>query len=276
MGSKFASRVIDNVRDAREMGLRFPLRHFRFHREGTTVRVMLKGVGPIRLRRHTSDALVFSQIFSRHEYDLRSFPQFAGIAERYETILAGGRCPLIIDAGANNGASALWFAHQFPEAKIVAIEPEPSNAHLCKQNSEGFNIEVLPVAIGCQAGAVDLVTENRGKWAVMTTRRLGGATVVCTIPEIVSSYASQCDLFMVKIDIEGFESDLFATNTDWVADAKVIIIEPHDWMLPGQSSSRNFQRVLSMYDFEVLISRENLIYIQSSTRVQPGVPASLR
>ncbi len=45
-------------------------------------------------------------------------------------------------------------------------------------------------------------------------------------------------LFIVKIDIEGFERDLFDRNIDWVDQAAAIIVEPHDRMLHGAGTRR--------------------------------------
>jgi hypothetical protein len=69
-------------------------------------------------------------------------------------------------------------------------------------------------------------------------------------------------VFIVKIDIEGFEADLFSANLDWLDLADVVIIEPHDWMLPGQGSSRTLQVAMAARPFEVLLSGENLIYVR--------------
>jgi FkbM family methyltransferase len=225
------------------------------------VRVPVKGVGKVTLRRDSTDALVFSQVFTGAHYELARFPQYTAVQSRYRRILASGRQPLIIDAGANNGASALWFATRFPKAKVVAVEPEPINASLCQQNTRGFDVEVLQMAIGSKPGSVSLLADDRESWAVSTIRSSGGNVPICTVGEIVAARPG-CALFVMKIDIEGFESDLFASDTDWVADTKVIFVEPHDWMLPDQGSSRNFQKVMSSYDFDIFISGENLAYIR--------------
>ena len=39
-------------------------------------------------------------------------------------------------------------------------------------------------------------------------------------------------LFIVKVDIEGFEQNLFLSNTNWIDNCMLIIIELHDWMIP--------------------------------------------
>lgn len=43
---------------------------------------------------------------------------------------------VIVDAGANIGLTAVYFANQFPAARILALEPESSNyALLCKNTA---------------------------------------------------------------------------------------------------------------------------------------------
>jgi len=68
--------------------------------------------------------------------------------------------------------------------------------------------------------------------------------------------------FIAKIDIEGFESDLFSANTQWLADTFVVFIEPHDWLLPGKCTSRSFQAAMGEEDYEIYLSGEILTYIR--------------
>jgi hypothetical protein len=70
-------------------------------------------------------------------------------------------------------------------------------------------------------------------------------------------------LFLVKIDIEGFEIDVFSGRLDWIADAYVVVIEPHDWMLPGEFSSRNFMKAMVEHEFEIFIIGENLFFVRN-------------
>ena len=268
----------ESVSDARAMGVRFLARHFQ--RRAPTSCVPIKGIGPVILRNQSSDITVFRQIFRQGEYDLRPFAQWSSIQMRYREILQAGRRPLIIDAGANNGASAMWFAHQFDRAKVIAVEPEPASAQLCEQNTRRFGVEVIAAAIGSEPGSVGLINQDQDSYMVATERTSDGDVAVCTMADIIRRNSSECELFLVKIDIEGFESDLFASHTDWVRDAKVIIIEPHDWLYPGRRTSRNFQRVLADHDFDLLISGENLIYVrrdESNTdrKAPPRPPTAL-
>ena len=61
-----------------------------------------------------------------------------------------------------------------------------------------------------------------------------------------------------KIDIEGGEADFFSNNDAWVDRFPLIVIELHDWLLPGTGSSRNFLRAIAGRNFDVVFRGENL------------------
>ena len=85
---------------------------------------------------------------------------------------------------------------------------------------------------------------------------------VVTVPELVARCGEGAELFIVKVDIEGFESDLFAANLEWLDQAAAVMIEPHDWLLPGSGTSTDFQKAMAERGFDLLISGENLLYVR--------------
>jgi FkbM family methyltransferase len=221
----------------------------------------MKGVGPVAVRIDGSDLSTFKQVFQDREYDLSKLGQAADrVQARYAVIRAAGKTPIIIDAGANVGAASRWFAKAFPVAAIVAIEPEPGNAAILRQNVACFpNITVLEAAIASQPGAIALAASSTG-WDVQTERSETGGIRAVTIPEALAQVPGGVP-FIAKIDIEGFESDLFAENLDWIDMMAMLVIEPHDWMLPGRFSSASFQKAMGERRFELFINGENLIYV---------------
>lgn len=216
----------------------------------------------MHIRTGDSDMAAIRQVFIDRQYDF-SWPQHLSdrMQARYEAILAAGEKPIIVDAGANIGAAALWFGRRFPEANIVAIEPDPSNASLLRRNVAGRPHQVvLEAAVGSVPGRVSLVHEGLS-WAIRTERSERGIEIV-TIEDAFRASGGTTP-FIVKIDIEGFESDLFAANTDWIARCHAVIIEPHDWMLPGQRSSGSFQKAMGELPFEIFLQGENLVYARA-------------
>lgn len=262
---KLLSGCLENCKDAAILGPSFPLRHIAaMLNKNYTFR--LSSGESILLRSRTSDASTIRQVFRNKEYCLKSFPQWPDILQSYDRIIASGNIPVIIDAGANIGAAAIWFSRVFPEARVFAIEPEPSNAEQCQRNTSSLlNVVVVEKAIGATAGRVALRSADVEAWAVQTDRASDDSkgVQICTIPEILST-VSRGELFIAKIDIEGFESDLFASCTDWVKMAKVIFIEPHDWMPTARRTSQHFQAVLGALGAEILISGENLVFVRTN------------
>ncbi len=252
-----------NLRSVTQLGPTFPLRHIsrilgrKYH--VSTIKRETK----VYIRIGTSDSLAFLEVFQEKTYDLSSFPQFSRVLQVYQRTVDAGQIPIIIDAGANVGAASIWFSRQFPLARVLAVEPDASNAEICRLNTRTLpNVEVIEAAIGSEEGRVLLTNPANQAWMVQTRRSEDGNIPIVTIPALIRNQERPVKLFLVKIDIEGFESDLFAQNVEWVDDAEVIIIEPHDWLFPGRETSRNFQTLLAERRFELLIRGYNLIYVR--------------
>jgi FkbM family methyltransferase len=220
--------------------------------------------GTLFFRPADSDLLTFWHTLGAGEYNLAHFAHHASLVKAaYDGIRQRGRTPVIVDAGANIGAASIWFSLQFPEARIIAVEPDPANARLCRLNTEGRNVEVVEAAIGASSGSVSLVSAEQS-WGVQTVR--GGDVPIVTVPQLLDRIEG-AELLIAKIDIEGFESDLFAEATDWLETVSAIFVEPHDWMLPGRGTSRSFRQAIGP-EFDMLISGENLIFV----RCEPTLP----
>src|SRR5579863_2728165 len=86
----------------------------RFDRRGQGVAVTLPFLRhPVRLRPGTSDVEVLWDVFARDTYRI-PFRTPRGPS-------------VIVDAGANIGITSIYFSSLYPRARVIAIEPEPSN-----------------------------------------------------------------------------------------------------------------------------------------------------
>lgn len=219
--------------------------------------------GPLYYRPGTADLHTFWQVFKNKEYDVAGYPQCKTIESAYAAAVAAGKTPLIIDAGANIGAASVWFSTLFPLARVIAVEPDPQNARICRMNAENRSFEVVEAAIGAQSGTVSLLAEEAsGTWGVRTIP--GGDIPVVTIGQLIERVPNPA-LLLVKVDIEGFESDLFSSGTEWLNQTTALFVEPHDWMLPGEGSSRSFRAAVGP-EFDMLIAGENLLYIRAEDK----------
>ena len=82
-----------------------------------------------------------------------------------------------------------------------------------------------------------------------------------SVSELISAN-SEATPFLVKIDVEGAEKELFSANVGWIDSFKVIVIETHDWMLPGEAISSNLLKALGGRNRDLVFRGENLFSIR--------------
>jgi FkbM family methyltransferase len=184
------------------------------------------------------DRRVCREIFFERSYALEHLSRAQELMDYYESIPD----PIIVDAGANIGAAAVWFSLTFPKAKILALEPDVSNCELLTRNATAFpSIVPLNAAIAANSGTLYLTDPGVGAWGYRTADQPSErsyAVDAMTLEQVIAK--SSGTPFILKIDIEGAESDLFSRHCEELNKFPLVIIELHDWMLPGQSTSRNF------------------------------------
>ncbi len=206
------------------------------------------------------DSATVNQIFTHTDYDLSFLKRYDELLENYDHIVSQNKVPLIIDCGANIGCAALYFASVFPKSLIISIEPEKSNFSMMQKNCAGLgNVQLLNKAVGSADGFVridDIDSDNDAFRTSRSENGEGGIEVV-TINSILSGFRNTVP-FIVKIDIEGFEDDLFSANTGWVKKFPLLIIETHDWMLPKQANSQNFLKAISRHKRDFVHKGENI------------------
>jgi FkbM family methyltransferase len=207
-----------------------------------------------------SDRAVVEQVLVQKCYDLRTFRQSVLLGGYYAKLIERKATPLIVDAGANIGASTLWLASNFPGSHVVAIEPEKNNCDLLRKNCRGLHYNLLEGAISSHDGFGFLHDPGGGEWSYQVRPHGTGVRVPLYAAETIVAEAKAAGMqpFMCKIDIEGGEAELFSDNFGWVREFAVIVIELHDWLFPGTSNSSNFRRAINDLAVDFLHRGENV------------------
>jgi len=185
---------------------------------------------PFYLRLQTSDIPTFDQVFIHKEYDFDTtkFPN------------------VIIDAGANIGLAAIYFTNKYPDATIIALEPEQSNFELLKKNVSPYT-KIIPVqaALWHKNEEINLVDPGLGKWGFMTESKntsensAGNAchkVKAMTVDRLMQNYNLE-KIDILKIDIEGAEKEVFSESSPWIEKVDSIIVELHERMKGGCNRS---------------------------------------
>ncbi len=215
--------------------------------------------GVFYVRPDDTDMEVLRDIFIKRAYELDFNLATSVVRREYNAMVEAGRKPLILDVGANAGFASRFFAEAYPSAAIIAIEPDPDNYRvLCENVKSTASVTSIKAAIGASDGFVSLDKTSQDSWSVRTVRADNGVPMV-TINDLLASNADK-ELLITKIDIEGFESDLFLDNLEWIEKSKIVIVEPHDWAFPNTSQS--LQRAMIGLGREMVILGDNLAWIR--------------
>ena len=223
------------------------------------------GVKKLLHRGTPADNGVLHQIFLSQDYNIARLARASQLISFYQSVVGNGGLPLIIDCGANFGASPVWFSTVYPGSVVVAIEPEEGNYDLLVQNTKGMRIESHLAAIGSTEGHTRVVDPGTGEWGYRTAAEGSGPLVKqLSMRDLVTTNMARGRIpFIAKIDIEGGESELFNHATEWIDFFPLIIIELHDWMLPGTGNSRNFIGSIAHRERDFLHLGENVFSIRN-------------
>jgi FkbM family methyltransferase len=212
-------------------------------------------------RRTFADYSVIRQCFEDRQYDLPRCAHCAMIDSFYQQILDSGRQPLIVDCGANIGASVLWFASRYPRAHVLAVEPAPDNFELLRKNCQHLDADLRLAGIAPEDGFASLFDPGEGSLAYRTVPAgpESGLPTFSLATLLQSKSPSAYAPFLLKLDIEGAEKALFDGDCSIIEHFPIIIMEPHDWFLPGQGISLSFFRFHAQAGRELLIQHENVV-----------------
>ena len=187
-----------------------------------------------------------AQVFYSEDYSLEKFRRNNEISQYYKNILKQNLKPLIIDCGAHIGLATKYFSLIYPHSKLICIEPVMGNCNQAKINNlEYHNVEFLNKAVGAEDGKGSIYNPKLGNNAYRVNKNEKGDINIISVNSILKNLEEDAIPFIIKIDIEGFENELFSKNTEWIDNFPIIIIELHDWMLTKSSNSSIFLSSIS-------------------------------
>ena len=192
---------------------------------------------PVWLRPRSTDVRVVYELFTQRELEM-TWP----LADQPKTI---------IDGGANVGYASLAFKRRWPEAHVLAIEPDSANFAVLERNCvdlKGFD----RLQCGIWGSACSLRVRGgsaRSAWGLQFEPVPAGssdgiaaepmATLVDRLP------GKHCDL--LKLDIEGAETDVFSQeDLHWISRVSVILIETH-----GKLARDTVTKVAEAWGFQI-------------------------
>lgn len=212
---------------------------------------------PLRFRSGSSDPSVFAQVFVNREY---------------ACVDDIGEPSLIVDCGANVGYTAAYFLTKWPNAKLIAIEPDDGNAEILRHNLNPYGVfgvkssalvisdssssaQIVAGAVWSKRSRLMMVNEayrDGREWTrqVRECRPEEEHYVVAWDMNDLIAISGYDRISLLKMDIEGAEAVVFSENLDWLDRVDNIVIELHDDSTFGNASDV-FHRAIAGRGFVV-------------------------
>jgi len=169
--------------------------------------------------------------------------------------------PTILDLGANIGLTSLYYSRLYPEAKIIGVELDLENFRKAALNlADRSNVKLIHAAISSFNGTGYRLNPGLGNNAYrlsLESDEENHEVKTISVPSIMEEF-SVAEILLAKIDIEGSEAQLFESNTEWVSKTKLIVMETHDWLMPGHGTSVGFFRTIAGQNRDFLHKGENV------------------
>ena len=181
---------------------------------------------------------------------------------------------VILDLGSHIGASVIALKRAYPDARVVAVEPDPRSFARLTRNVAGFSdVACLNVAVGPETSWQPLYRQAGESWG-SSLRPFGrgekGPLVeVCTVRDVVAR-GQIADVRLVKFDIEGSEWDIFPSLAD-LPMVDLLLGEIH-FTRGGPRDFKAVERALPEFELKILRADKygGVIHARRSTQSLPS------
>jgi len=228
----------------------------RTRRSNVPVALRVPGLShPVYLRAGGTDLNCFWQIFGQRDcaIDLPRPPR------------------AIVDGGAHLGFASIYFANRFPQATIIAVEPEAANYALARQNLAPYpNVHLVRGGIWCHDAWLAIKNPHADSWAFRVLEVAEHAEGSCqghSIDSLLRRFGLD-GAELVKLDIEGAEVEVFGRGSlRWLDRTEALVIELH-----GKRAESVVSQAMNALGLAHRRRGEKVIFVREQDRAPLGVP----
>jgi len=167
--------------------------------------------------------------------------------------ITANKQPYILDAGANIGLSVLYFKMHYPNATVVAFEPDPITFEVLNQNVKTFElngVELIDKAVWNAETKLRFFAEGADGGRLATPSDQQQIIEVDTVR--LRPYLNRKVDFL-KIDIEGAETTVLEDCADLLVNVERLFVEYHSFSGQEQQLHRLLE-ILHIAGFRYYVS----------------------
>jgi FkbM family methyltransferase len=164
--------------------------------------------------------------------------------------------PTIIDGGANIGLATIYWKRHFPDAEIIAFEPDPRLYETLKQNLEEHeygDVRVVRKGLWSEDTTLKFQPDGADGGHVAGGENEGADMQQIPVTRLVPYLNNPVDL--LKLDIEGAEVEVLNDAAGHLGSVQNLFVEWHSYIGEEQRID-DILRVLQEADFRIHVQPE--------------------
>ena len=174
-----------------------------------------------------------------------------------------GDNPLILDVGANLGSSVAFYRRLFPNARLIAFEPDPETfQRLRRRHGHAPNVTLLNCGVGAVPGRLTLQrnthsstnsflqVDEDSSWVRETPgfRKIDSTDVDVVTLDGIANNLSLDYIDFVKSDTQGFEPEVLAGARRLLAEKRIGLLRLE--IMCGKF----YRKSVSLFDVESILN----------------------
>ncbi len=183
--------------------------------------------------------------------------------KNYYRFMTSKKDPVIYDVGALIGETVIFFKNQFPNAKVTAFEPSPRSFKLLKKNTQQnhlSDVRLINAAVSNVQGYLNFYIDTntdkpwgRGDSLKRTRFTNPHISKVVKVPAVKLSRFINKNIDLLKIDIEGAETEVIQEIESKLKYVKQIILEYHASIYNPENNFGKIMEILKKHGYETKI-----------------------
>ncbi len=176
--------------------------------------------------------------------------------------------PLILDIGAHIGLTTIYFKSKYPQARILAFEPNPNTAKILRLNIKANhleNIKVIEAGIWIEKGQkpfyVDATSQTPWSWGDSFIENIWNSKVPpqpILVKTIVLSGLLTKPIDLLKLDVEGAEGQIIQESAEKLKIVKNLILEYHKTPIANPHNKlSSIIKILEKANFKVTLLKKH-------------------
>lgn len=176
--------------------------------------------------------------------------------------------PLIFDIGAHIGLATIYFKSKYPQARILAFEPNPNTAKLLKLNIKANSlkdVKIIESGVWDKKGKnpfyIDNTSQNPWTWGDSFIKNIWNSQTppqTISVKTIVLSALLTKPIDLLKLDVEGAENQIIQESAEKLKVVKNLILEYHKTPITNpRNKLSSIIKILKKANFKITLIKKH-------------------